>query len=195
MAHVSRGGKVLAARVMYDPRYDDPVLTEDMIRYANFPARPYVHDALAELAAEGVDEDDPTLLAQALDRAEQYVERTFGVVPAQYRPEQSLFAPDRSLHRPVVYYMRMSGLVKIGWSGSIKSRTETLMTQGVMAVEWGERPEEAARHRQFINLHSHGEWFYLDETLAAHIVERRAAFEATEGMTVEEWLSQQGVRQ
>lgn len=193
MAHVSRSAKALVARVMYDPRYDDPVLTEDMIRYAESPIRVYIHDALAELEAEGADVSERTLLAQAIDRAEAFVEREFGVT-VQYNPQRSMFAPDFRMHRPVVYYMRMSGLVKIGWSGSIKSRCETLMTQGVMAIEWGGRPEEAERHRQFISLHSHGEWFYLNDVLGAHIIERRAAFEEVEGMTCEEWLSRQGVK-
>ena len=97
-------------------------------------------------------------------------------------------------HEPIVYYMRMDRLVKIGWSTNLRTRVETIGPQGVLAVEYGARAVERRRHKQFVNDHSHLEWFWLRDALAAHIVEARQNFEAAAGMTTEEWLDLHGVR-
>lgn len=97
-------------------------------------------------------------------------------------------------HEPVVYYMRMDRLIKIGWSTNIKLRVETIMPQGVVAVEYGGRDVERARHKQFMDHHSHLEWFWLREGLWDHIQNVRVDFEERSKVTTEAWLELRGAR-
>jgi len=97
-------------------------------------------------------------------------------------------------HPPIVYYMRMSTLVKIGTSTNIRARVEAIGPQGVIAVEAGDYALEAARHQQFVQHHSHREWFHLADELAEHVAALRQAWHASTGQTTEEWLTERGVR-
>lgn|GEM_PF-3708184 len=99
-----------------------------------------------------------------------------------------------TVHEPVVYYMRMDRLVKIGWTINIRTRVESLGPQGVLAIEFGGRDQERIRHKQFMDHHSHLEWFWLRDALPAHIVELRETFEQETGHTTEAWLASHGVR-
>lgn len=77
---------------------------------------------------------------------------------------------DRSgSHEPIVYYMRLGDLVKIGTSTNLRSRRNTINPQEVMAVEKGGRDHEQGRHQEFKELRVHGEWFRLEEPLVSHI--------------------------
>lgn len=91
-------------------------------------------------------------------------------------------------HRPVVYYMRLDAIVKIGFTTRLGRRLMDINPQGVLAVEWGARRLEGQRHNQFAEHHVHGEWFRFGAELAAHLIEVRAAFEADMGTTTESWL-------
>lgn len=96
--------------------------------------------------------------------------------------------PTRGRHDPVVYYIRFGEHVKIGTSTDVVARSGAVPCQGVMAVEWGNRTLEAERHQQFVDQHSHREWFRLDAVLGAHIAEVRERFELSAGCTTEAWL-------
>lgn len=96
------------------------------------------------------------------------------------------------IHPPVVYYMRLAELVKIGWSTHLARRLDHLNPQGVMAVEWGARALESERHNQFATDHVHGEWFRLTDALVAHVVDTRARFERDTGTSTEAWLAEVG---
>jgi hypothetical protein len=98
------------------------------------------------------------------------------------------------IHMPIVYYMRMDRLVKIGTTTNLALRVETIGPQGVLAVEDGDRQVESQRHQQFVASHSHREWFHISAELGQHIGDLREAWEARYGQTVEEWLSCYGVR-
>jgi hypothetical protein len=108
-----------------------------------------------------------------------------GKVPEEPIPIYT--SPDR--HEPVVYYMRLGDLVKIGWSTNINWRARSLTVQGIMAIEPGGRELEQRRHNQFAAFHHHGEWFRLEPELGEWIIDRREAFEAFSGLTVERWLA------
>lgn len=97
-------------------------------------------------------------------------------------------------HQPVVYYMRMDRLVKIGTTTNLLMRTNTIMPQGVLAVEWGGYYEERGRHGQFWNHHSHGEWYWMHEALWTHIQQLRDAAPVKLGCTVERWLQAHGIK-
>ena len=92
-------------------------------------------------------------------------------------------------HPPLVYYMRMSDLVKIGTTGLIRARFDAIHPQGVMAVEWGGRELERQRHNQFVDLHSHGEWFRLEPELVDHVFALRESFRGEDGENIDQWLA------
>lgn len=96
-------------------------------------------------------------------------------------------------HAPVVYYMRLDRLVKIGWTTDLRRRATSIRPHGVLAVELGGPNIEERRHIEFAHLRSHHEWFWLDPSLAGHIVQVRADFEAHLEVTTEQWLEQNGV--
>jgi len=103
-------------------------------------------------------------------------------------PRTAQVQPERG-HAPIVYYMRLGDIVKIGTTTNVAKRAGSINPEGVMAVEFGAVDVERARHNQFIDLHLHGEWFRLDATLGSHVIEVRAAFEAATGETTEAWLA------
>jgi hypothetical protein len=109
---------------------------------------------------------------------------------APYRPTGSIHD---YRHDPIVYYMRMDRLVKIGTTTNILMRTGTIMPMGVLAVEWGTHLLERHRHGMFWDHHSHGEWFWMHDALWAHIADLRDGATANLGMTVEDWLAKHGV--
>lgn len=49
----------------------------------------------------------------------------------------------------VVYYIRRDGLIKIGWTGNLKSRMRKLRPDELLAVEPGCLHLETGRHHQF----------------------------------------------
>lgn len=105
------------------------------------------------------------------------------------RWEPTPWTPIRErVHEPIVYYMRLSDLVKIGTTTLIRNRFDAIHPQGVMAVEWGDRELEQRRHNQFAELHSHGEWFQLAPTLVDHMFALRESFRGEDGETIDQWL-------
>lgn len=113
--------------------------------------------------------------------------------PAAQRFLEDGTQPTSTRHEPVVYYMRMDGLVKIGWTTNLAKRTQAVGPQGVMAVEFGSRHIEELRHMQFATLRSHLEWFWLHGPLVDHITQVRATFEEQQGARTERWLEEHRV--
>jgi hypothetical protein len=74
----------------------------------------------------------------------------------------------------VVYYMRIGNRVKIGYSANLKSRLDSINPEELMAIEPGGMGLERDRHDQFRELHTHGEWFRLEDPLVSHIDQVRA---------------------
>lgn len=194
MPHVTRCVAQLVSPVTWTPSHDVDVsslATPARLRYVRAPVAisQQVHEYMLTLWDLGIDIDDE-MLERMLDAAEK---REREAAAREARP--AVLAERQALpvvHEQVVYYMRMDRLVKIGTSGNIRGRFEALMPQGVMAIEWGDHELERERHRQFVDLHSHGEWFHLEPALAGHIVEVRERFAQQQGHTVEDWLSRYG---
>lgn len=92
-------------------------------------------------------------------------------------------------HPPIVYYMRLGEFVKIGTTCVLRQRFDAIHPQGVMAVEWGYYELERQRHNQFIDAHSHGEWFHLRPELVDHIFTIREAFRGDRGEGSDEWIA------
>lgn len=85
-----------------------------------------------------------------------------------YDAEQDARAQERR-HPPIVYYMRLASLIKIGWTTNLTKRLEVIHPEEVMATEPGDRTRERERHEQFAAQHAHGEWFRLEAPLTNHI--------------------------
>lgn len=94
----------------------------------------------------------------------------------------------RFRHLPITYYMLLGSLVKIGTSTNIANRVDSFNPERILGVEFGGREVERSRHKQFSDLHHHGEWFTDGEVLRNHIRSLRADFEQRAECTVEEWL-------
>lgn len=129
----------------------------------------------------GFDPDDPDIMHRAILAGHRSVNRELATL-TQYREE-------RLAREPLVYYMRMSQMVKIGFTTHLAARLEVIVPQEVVAVEFGAAKLEKARHRQFAGLRSHGEWFHLDAKLEQHIRYIRGQFEQQVGQPFGDWLA------
>jgi hypothetical protein len=69
-----------------------------------------------------------------------------------------------------VYFAQRAsdGLIKIGWSRSVKIRMSAVQAKVIGAVP-GERAEEKVLHDRFARLRVHGEWFKPDPELMDYI--------------------------
>lgn len=108
-----------------------------------------------------------------------------------YGPDPDVPRAPTPAHPPVVYYMRLDTLVKIGFTARLGRRLLDINPEGLLAVEWGARTREIERHNQFAARHVHGEWFRMCPEIAAHVVDARSTFDADMGST-EAWLTDVG---
>jgi hypothetical protein len=131
----------------------------------------------------GFDPRDPDVIQKAINYciAFQYAERTGP--PGLTRGEWELQSGG------VVYYMRIGNRVKIGTTGSLKTRLEKINPEELITVERGGSMKESERHRQFAALRVNGEWFRMEEPLMAHIRQVAAAFKGEFGMTLAEYTN------
>lgn len=159
-------------------------LSQEMIDYWHSPARHYVNDAIL----------DGHTMAEAMKIGRQKIERDLAGGNWDVVADVVVGIDEPSPTMPVVYYMRLNDLVKIGTTTNIAQRCESVNTQGVIAIEWGSYRLERERHSQFADLHVHGEWFRLEGRLVDHVVELRRLFEQVEMRTTEQWLAHMGVR-
>lgn len=139
------------------------------------PAAGPILQALYEVQRLGFDINDPEVKARILAGGRRDHER---------RKTETA----RRTHPPLVYYMQLGNLVKIGFTTNLGSRVAALNPQAVLAVEGGGAPVEHARHREFAEYHVHGEWFRLDGALAERIAALRAEIEQATGEPFDEWL-------
>lgn len=143
------------------------------------PARNWINDYLTYAQDLGFDRDQPDILSRATAAGERAYERT-----------QLRTYVDPRRHEPIVYYMKMGDLVKIGTSTNIAGRLEALRPERLLAVEMGGHQIEAQRHRQFAADRNHGEWFRASADLATHMERIRAEFEKLVGRTLDAWLAE-----
>lgn len=194
MVHNKREAHPLMAPVTWssDQEIDLSFITPVRERWmrASIVVRQWVNDYMLTMLDLGEPIDDPMLerMLDAAERKERESAARDGREPEIVRERIQPFT-----HAPVVYYMRMDRLVKIGTSSDLRTRVAAVMAQGVMAVEWGDRELERERHNQFVDLHSHLEWFRLASPLVDHIADLRERFETDHGVTVEQWLAERRV--
>jgi len=126
------------------------------------------------------------LLRYGIDPTREMVAKAVEIVDRRARPERVALPPTPvdveqvtgagygRFHAipdvgEVVYYMRIGDRVKIGMSTNLRKRLESINPEELLAIEKGGRPIEAARHKQFAGLRTHGEWFRLEGALIEHI--------------------------
>lgn len=76
--------------------------------------------------------------------------------------------PDRD---GVVYYLRVGGFIKIGWTSNLQNRMKSYAPDTtLLATEPGKRALETRRHRAFSVHRTHGrEWYAMVPPLMDHI--------------------------
>lgn len=160
-----------------DDEYEDRLETGRQF-LAN-PAMTWINDYLTYAHDLGFDRNDPDILGRATAAGERAYERM-----------QLRTYADPRRHEPIVYYMKMGDLVKIGTSVNIAGRLEALNPERLLAVEMGGYQIEAERHRQFAADRNHGEWFRATSELATHMSCVRTDFEKLVGRTLAAWLAE-----
>lgn len=146
----------------------------------NDPAYGEISRAAMELIGFGFDPNNPDIAQRAIEVGrERYAkhptyESRMGLIP---KPPE----PFERVPGEFVYYMRIGNRVKIGWTTNLTTRLATINPEELMTTEPGNRILENARHHQFKELRTHGEWFRLEEPLIQHIEDLRgiAAREAS----------------
>jgi hypothetical protein len=140
------------------------------------------------LSAEqlGFDPRDPDILRRAIVAGK-------AAHAAEPKPRLSVVGSVQA-HEPLVYYMQLGQLIKIGTTTNILLRVSSLNPERVMAVEAGDRTKEAKRHREFALARRHGEWFDPTPELLDHISRTREQFESASGLTLDEWLARPSLR-
>lgn len=93
-----------------------------------------------------------------------------------YRPSEHKSEPVPEPVEPapqvgVVYYLRVGGYIKIGWTSDLERRMRGYSPDStLLAVHPGTRKDERAVHRKFAHLKTHGrEWFPLAPQITEHI--------------------------
>lgn len=130
---------------------------------------------LMRLKSFGFDPTDPDIIRRAADLAS----RAQAVRQKAREP----------WHEPVVYYMNLGDLVKIGTTTNIHYRMSSISPQGLLAVERGGYAVERARHRAFECCRVHGEWFRNQDPLTAYIDAVACDFAEEFGCSLSEWMS------
>jgi hypothetical protein len=150
-----------------DPIFDE-ILTEDAIE--DIPGVFGALRAIEDMRDWGVDVT-PEIARECMQTHRQ---RALGQEEFQEQMELRLQA---RRHPPIVYYMRLGNLVKIGFTANLTNRMGSIRPQELMVTEPGGREREQERHAQFADLKAHGEWFRLESPLTEHIeaVRREAA--------------------
>lgn len=79
------------------------------------------------------------------------------------------------VNSPVVYYLRLDRLCKIGFTTNLPKRTKQLPHDELLATEPGGMEVERHRHAQFRSLRHRDEWFRYEADLQTHVESLRAA--------------------
>lgn len=87
-----------------------------------------------------------------------------------------------------VYYIRHEEQIKIGTSGNIKNRLNSLPWDTIELLEIGNETEEHLRHAQFSHLRIQGEWFKAGPELLEFVDQSREELRTQQS----EWFPELG---
>lgn len=159
-------------------------LIEDRIQeILDHPARAEIICVLRLMHMIELDITDPALYEHAVTVGIRRTAATYG------RPVER----HKHHHDPVIYYFQIGEVVKIGITQNVVNRWAAFSPERVLAIEPGSYSLEGARHRQFAELHIHGEWFRLGASLEKHTTSLYAAAERALGAPLPAWLRDQGL--
>lgn len=126
-----------------------------------------------------IDEDDPVFVKVlfSIGHLKKYgVEITEDIIRNAVNLHRDTHAK-KQLAKPspkaVVYYARLGNLVKIGTTVNLRNRMSNINPEELLITESGSTEVERNRHRQFQDLHVHGEWFRYEGALIEHVEELR----------------------
>jgi hypothetical protein len=164
------------------PKGEREALLREML---DSPAANHIYNAACQARKLGLDLTDTEVMRQCLAAGNRDYLATLAYVESHERAGTNHTGRP---HLPVVYYMRLGSLIKIGTSASIKSRRQAINPHEVVALEFGDVGVEKGRHRQFADLKDHGEWFRNGPELAVHMATLADEFERTQGVKPNDWL-------
>jgi len=164
--------------------------TERLIAYIHDqlfrnPAKSQIVRYLYHLRDLGFDLNEPGMIERAISAGQHAQAKD----DARAEEREAAIATKGGRHDPIVYYMRMGDLVKVGTTVNIGQRWTNIQPEEVLAIEPGDETLELLRHRQFALSHSHGEWFHLAEPMLAHVAMLHDHWLTQTGDTVEAWLA------
>lgn len=163
------------------PFEDDPERHELALRMVRSPARATIVEYLRHAQLLGFDALDPDIMRRAIRAGE--AERPEVIAATQLPPEATCKAT-----QPLVYYMAIGQMVKIGTSANLLQRIDQIGPMDVLAVEAGGVAVERERHRQFAHLRCHREWFHFRDHLPPYVAQLRVRFKETYGEPIDDWL-------
>lgn len=110
-----------------------------------------VYWAVARCYRCGTHMDDPGVILDRREREKKVVTKT-------------------TVHDPVVYYVQLGSLVKIGTSTNLRSRMQVVPHEKILAIEPGGLKVEQQRHREFAKhlVDGQREWFQAVPELLEH---------------------------
>lgn len=87
--------------------------------------------------------------------------------------------------KPVIYYVKISDYIKIGWTSDLQSRMRSYPPNSVLlAVHPGSRADETKLHKRFAAHRTHGrEWYAPVPTVLHHIEQMKAQHGEPEQVT------------
>lgn len=162
-----------------------PLNNPILAKIASEPSWRQVSHVLMKLRSQGLDIRDPEVAQIAIDAGRAEYERVVEIEAAQLER----FRHGGRGHYPVVYYMKLGDLVKIGTTTHIIGRRSALGAEKILAVEPGDWRDEAIQHVRFRGLRVSGEWFRNEDPLTSHIDQVAAGFAEEFGSTLDEWLA------
>lgn len=113
----------------------------------------------------------PTDLEQKVEEQERQIDALLRLIQDE-RAERSAPKAKRPVRTDgVVYFLRVGGHIKIGWTADLSKRMRGYHPDStLLATKPGTRKDERALHRKFSHLTTHGrEWFPLAPTVLEEV--------------------------
>lgn len=175
----------MVAKFYSHHRSDEPRDVWDLIPRSDDPAFREITLMLGAISRLGMDPTNMHVVREAIAAARRLhakgysptAESSFTQDPARMQVQKTYTGVPTwatGPHEPLVYYMRLGTLCKIGTSTNLETRLATLNPEELLTVEAGGRDVELARHIQFKDLRQHGEWFRYEGKLQEWIADLKS---------------------
>lgn len=130
---------------------------------------PLCYRHLAAVSLMAFDRDDPLLISAVAD----VIERRESRAVTQKQAAKKAWLKKTDGH---IYYIRLNGLIKVGWSRDIGDRIRSYGPSAeVLAVYEGTRDDETCLHRQLKPVRARGHEWYEDGPVLADFIAKAIA--------------------